>query len=182
MPKASKPEAASVQVESTPSFLTQLKPFEGSTHRKKRVGRGRATGCGKTCSRGHNGEGQRAGQSSKRGFEGGQMPLYRRIPKFRSFPNPCRKEWVALNVGDLENLLSAGESTLTYDQFSIYSFWGQRTDGIRILGNGEIKKAITVQAHYVSPSARTKIEAAGGTIQIVEGPIEQLLNRDLAAC
>lgn len=166
---------ASKEQEAQTLSLTSLSPAPGSNKKKVRVGRGRASGCGKTSGRGHNGEGQRSGNSTKRGFEGGQMPLYRRIPKFRSFPNPRKKQWVELNVGDLDSLLTPDENELGYKQLATFGFWKDGTDGMRLLGNGEITRAIKIQAHHVTPSARAKIEAAGGSIELLEGPIEQLL-------
>jgi large subunit ribosomal protein L15 len=150
--------------------LSNLQPEFGSIRQADRVGRGRASGSGKTSGRGHNGEGQRSGNSSKRGFEGGQMPLYRRLPKFRSFPNPCKKQWVELNVGDLESLLTPEENQLGYVQLSQFGFWKSRTDGLRLLGNGEITRALNIQAHHVTPSAKAKIEAVGGKVELLEGP------------
>lgn len=171
---APQPEPQAIDLQDILS-LENLKPAPGSIKRRVRVGRGRATGVGKTSGRGHNGEGQRSGNSSKRGFEGGQMPLYRRIPKFRSFPNPNKKNWLEINVGKLEDLLEDGQSQLTYQTLSQYRMWKRQTDGLRILGNGEIKKAIQIQAHYVSPSAKAKIEAAGGKVELLEGPAHNFI-------
>jgi large subunit ribosomal protein L15 len=144
--------------------LEDLRPAEGSTSKTKRVGRGRASGHGKTSCRGHNGEGQRSGRSSKRGFEGGQMPSYRRLPKLKGFELINRRNWAEINVGRLEDL--------KVDEISLESLKAIKkvhpsSDGLRVLRNGEIKKALTVKASYVSPSAKSKIEAAGGKVELV---------------
>ena len=144
--------------------LEDLRPAEGSTGKSKRVGRGRSSGHGKTSCRGHNGEGQRSGRSSKRGFEGGQMPAYRRLPKLKGFQIINARNYAEINVGRL--------AELKIDEISLASLKEIKKahpscDGLRILGNGEISKAITVKADYVSPSAKAKIEAAGGKVELV---------------
>ena len=143
--------------------LESLAPAEGATSKSKRVGRGRSSGHGKTSCRGHNGEGQRSGRSSKRGFEGGQMPAYRRLPKLKGFQIINGRKYAEINVGRLNDL------NLT--EVSLASLKGIRKahpscDGLRILGNGEISKAITVKADHVTPSAKAKIEAAGGKVEL----------------
>ena len=142
-------------------LLEDLRPAEGSTGKSKRVGRGRSSGHGKTSCRGHNGEGQRSGRTSKRGFEGGQMPAYRRLPKLKGFQIINQRNYAQINVGRLNEL-----------EISLASLKEIRKahpscDGLRILGGGEIKKAITVKADYVTPSAKEKIEAAGGKVELV---------------
>lgn len=149
--------------------LSDLRPAKGSVKAKLRVGRGRASGAGKTANRGHNGEGQRSGRSTKRGFEGGQMPGYRRMPKINGFQLVNPRVWLELNVGDLEQILLPEENELTYDLLLTGGLMKIKHDGVRILGNGEIKRKVTVEAHYVTPSAREKIEAAGGSIRLI-GP------------
>ncbi|WP_373530998.1 50S ribosomal protein L15 [Vampirovibrio sp.] len=151
--------------------LTDLKPAKGSVKAKLRVGRGRASGAGKTANRGHNGEGQRSGRSRKRGFEGGQMPGYRRMPKINGFELVNPRQWLELNVEDLEQILLPEENELTYDLLLTGGLMKIKHDGIRVLGKGEVKRKITVEAHYVTPSARQKIEAAGGSIRLI-GPAE----------
>lgn len=147
--------------------LTTLAPAPGSTHPKKRVGRGRASGMGKTSTRGHNGQGQRAGNSAKRGFEGGQMPLFRRLPHIGAFRQPKPLVWLELNVGELETLIPAGQTEVTYELLaSLKSFNPNQHDGVRLMGNGELKRKLSITAHYASPSARQKIEAAGGQITL----------------
>jgi len=144
--------------------IEDLRPAEGATKKTVRVGRGRSSGCGKTSSRGHNGEGQRSGRTSKRGFEGGQMPAYRRLPKLKGFQIINQRNYAEINVGRLADL--------KLDEISLESLKAAKKahpscDGLRILGNGEIKKAITVKADYVTPSAKEKIEKAGGKIELV---------------
>lgn len=147
--------------------LTDLKPAPGSTRTRLRVGRGRASGAGKTSNRGHNGEGQRSGNSRKRGFEGGQMPAYRRMPKIRSCRVMNPKNWLELNVHDLESLLTADEHELTYDLLIERGLLRNGMDGVRLLGNGDIKRKVVVHAHHVTPAAREKVEAAGGSVKLL---------------
>lgn len=144
--------------------LEDLKPAEGSTHKSKRVGRGRSSGHGKTSCRGNNGEGQRSGSSSKRGFEGGQMPGYRQMPKLKGFQIINKLNYQEINVKDIE--------ALKLKEVSLEILKEKRkarpnTVGLRVLGNGEIKSPVTVKAMYFTPSAKEKIEAAGGKVEIV---------------
>ena len=144
--------------------LEDLKPAEGSTSKIKRVGRGRSSGRGKTSCRGHNGEGQRSGNSAKRGFEGGQMPAYRRLPKLKGFQVYSKVNYAQINVGRLNDLEI---SEISLESLKEIRKAHPSCDGLRILGGGEIKKAITVKANYVTPSAKEKIEAAGGKVELV---------------
>ena len=144
--------------------LTDLRPADGATHSEKRVGRGRASGHGKTSTRGHNGEGQRSGRTAKRGFEGGQMPAYRRLPKLKGFQIINARNYAEINVGRLAELNLEEVSLASLKEIKKAH---PSCDGLRVLGNGEIKKAITVKADYVSPSAKEKIEAAGGKVELV---------------
>ena len=144
--------------------LEDLRPAEGATHKVKRVGRGRSSGHGKTSCRGHNGEGQRSGNSHKRGFEGGQMPSYRQMPKLKGFKNRFREESAAINVARLAEL-DAEVIDLAYLQEAGKAHTS--AVALRILGNGEISKAITVRASYFSPQAKEKIEKAGGKVELV---------------
>jgi large subunit ribosomal protein L15 len=162
-----KAETQTVEEQQPSLKLTDLRPAKGAVKTKLRVGRGRASGAGKTANRGHNGEGQRSGQSRKRGFEGGQMPGYRRMPKINGFQLVNQREWLELNVGDLEQILLPEENEVTYELLRTGGLMKIRHDGVRVLGNGELKRAITVEAHYVTPSARQKIEAAGGQIKLI---------------
>ena len=144
--------------------LEDLRPAEGSTHKSKRVGRGRSSGHGKTSCRGHNGEGQRSGSSSKRGFEGGQMPAYRRLPKLKGFQVINKLNYAEINVGRIAQLeLKEVSLEVLKEAKRVHP----SADGLRILGNGEIKNAVTVKASYVTPSAKAKIEAAGGKVELV---------------
>lgn len=144
--------------------LEDLRPAEGSTHKTKRVGRGRSSGHGKTSCRGHNGEGQRSGCSAKRGFEGGQMPAYRRLPKLKGFQVYNKLNYAELNVGRLEQL---GMKEICLECLKEAKKVHPSSDGLRILGNGDIKIAVNIKASYVSPSAKAKIEAAGGKVELV---------------
>ena len=144
--------------------LEDLRPAEGSTSSKKRVGRGRASGMGKTSTRGHNGEGQRSGRSSKRGFEGGQMPSYRQLPKLKGFQLINKRNWAEINVGRLEQL---DITEISLEALKELRKVHPSSEGLRVLGNGEVKKALNVKAVYVSPSAKSKIEAAGGKVELV---------------
>lgn len=156
--------------------LDTLKPAKGAAKKALRVGRGRASGAGKTCNRGHNGEGQRSGCSSKRGFEGGQMPLYRRVPKFRTFPQPNKKEWLELSLSQIQVL--AGESKeVNYQQLIAMGTMSRRYAGVRILGSGEITTAVKVQAHHATASATAKLEAAGCTLELLDIDVAPLFHQ-----
>jgi ribosomal protein L15, bacterial/organelle len=140
--------------------LHELKPAEGSTHRSKRVGRGHGSGWGKTAGKGHKGQNARSGGGVRPGFEGGQMPLVRRIPK-RGFINIFRTEYTVVSL-DVLNSFEAGS---TVDLIALYNA-GKISDNkkpIKILANGKIDKAINVKAHKFSATAKAAIEAAGGT-------------------
>ena len=144
--------------------LEDLKPNEGSVKKSKRVGRGRSSGHGKTSCRGNNGEGQRSGRSAKRGFEGGQMPSFRQMPKLKGFTNHWALNTVAINVSDIEKL-KVKELDLNY---LIENNKADRNAVVlRVLGNGEIKGAVTVKATYFTESAKEKIEKAGGKAELV---------------
>ena len=144
--------------------LEDLKPAEGSTGKVKRVGRGRSSGWGKTSCRGNNGEGQRAGRSSKRGFEGGQMPGYRQMPKLKGFKNFSAITTGSVNVSDLETVKA---EEITLEVLKKEGKISDRVEILRVLGNGEIKKAVNVSANYFTESAKEKIEKAGGKAQLV---------------
>ncbi|MBR1619145.1 50S ribosomal protein L15 [bacterium] len=144
--------------------LEDLRPAQGATKKSVRVGRGRSSGCGKTSSRGHNGEGQRSGNASKRGFEGGQMPAYRRLPKLKGFQVYSKVNYAQINVGRLDAL---GLKEVSLETLKERMTIKSDCVGLRVLGNGEIKNAVTVKAAYFTPSAKEKIEAAGGKVEIV---------------
>jgi large subunit ribosomal protein L15 len=145
--------------------LSNMKPKKGARHAKKRVGRGPGSGHGKTAGRGEKGQKSRSGFSRQLGFEGGQMPLQRRLPK-RGFTNIFKKERAVVNVSDLERF----DNGATVDEGALRKAGlvkGQN-DGIKILGDGKLTKKLTVQATKFSASARRQIEAAGGSCQEIE--------------
>lgn len=143
--------------------LEDLKPAEGSTHKEKRKARGRASGHGKTACRGHNGEGQRSGRSRKRGFEGGQMPGYRKVPKLKGFTPVNPMIYAEINVGKLNDVDAKEISLAVLVEKGLAS---KKADALRVLGNGELKKSVKVKARHFTASAKTKIEAAGGSIEV----------------
>lgn len=143
--------------------LHTLKPASGSTHREgKRVGRGEGSGKGGTAARGHKGAGSRSGTSTKRGFEGGQMPLYRRIPKF-GFKSLNRVEYAPINLDKLQELAEKGITKVDREVLLTNGLIGKK-DLVKILGRGEIKAAIEVKADAISSAAQKAIEAAGGSV------------------
>lgn len=141
--------------------LSNLKPAYGSTKTRKRIGRGTGSGRGGTSTRGHKGAGSRSGTSSKVGFEGGQMPLQRRVPKV-GFKNPNRKEYVGVNLDILQELVE--KYNLTTVDFEVLKLHGlvSRNDLIKILGRGELKVKLEVKAHAFTETAKKAIEGAGG--------------------
>ena len=147
--------------------LNNLTPATGSTHTSKRLGRGQGSGKGGTATRGTKGAQARAGYEHKIGFEGGQMPIQRRLPKF-GFKNPTRVEYKAINVSDLEALAAAsGLKEFGLAEIVAAGLAG-KNDLVKVLGNGEIKAAVTVTANAFSKSAIAKIEAAGGKAVVIE--------------
>ncbi len=145
--------------------LHELSPANGSTKARKRIGRGAGSGQGKTAGKGHKGQKARAGRGMRPGFEGGQMPLQRRIPK-RGFVNIFRTEMAIVNVAKLEKYFEAGE-TVTVEALVEKGLVKKVLDGVKVLGNGDITKALTVQANAFSESAKAKIEAAGGKTEVI---------------
>lgn len=145
--------------------LGDLKPNDGARKGRKRVGRGRASGHGKTSTRGHNGQGQRSGESKRFGFEGGQTPLFRRLPKIHNFDQVITRCWVEVNVGSLGKLPPS--TAVSPESLVEHGILRKSTDSLRVLGNGELNVPLTVRAHHVSAGARAKIEAAGGTVEII---------------
>jgi large subunit ribosomal protein L15 len=143
--------------------LSKLRAPKNANRERKRVGRGMGSGHGKTSTRGHKGQGSRSGSSLMRGFEGGQMPLHRRLPK-RGFTNIFRTEYTVLN---LDRLVELGEAELTIEAFQAKGYLKRRGELLKILGNGELTTAITVHAHKFSKSAQEKIEKAGGKAVLV---------------
>ena len=144
--------------------LNNLRPPHGATHAKKRVGRGQGSGQGKTAGRGHKGAKSRSGFKFKRGFEGGQMPLHRRVPK-RGFHNPFRVEYEIVNLDVIAERFEAG-TEITPELLKQHGLIG-RTGGVKILARGDISKKFTVRAHKFSGKAAEKIAAAGGTAEVL---------------
>ena len=145
--------------------LSQLSPPAGQRKRPKRVGRGMGSGLGKTAGRGEKGQKSRSGYKRKRGFEGGQMPLIRRVPK-RGFHNPFRKEYAIVNLSRLDALEG---NTFSPDVLVERGVVKKLGDGLKILGGGELSRSLTVRAHRFTKSAKEKIEAAGGTTEVLGG-------------
>ncbi len=143
--------------------LSGIKPPAGQTHHKKRVGRGMGSGLGKTSGKGHKGQKAISGYRRMRGFEGGQMPLHRRLPK-RGFTNIFKKEYVVLNLNRLDKL--EGE-VFGPDELLAMGVIQKLGDGLKILGTGTLSRKITVKAHLFSKSAKDKIEAAGGVAEVI---------------
>lgn len=144
--------------------LSNLRPAAGSVHSDSfRRGRGHASGNGKTAGKGHKGQKARSG-APRPGFEGGQMPLYRRLPK-RGFKNRNRKEIIAINVADLEKF--ENDTVVTVEKLLEAGVVKHARDGVKVLGNGELTKKLVVKVDAVSEGAKAKIEAAGGTCEVI---------------
>jgi large subunit ribosomal protein L15 len=141
--------------------LNNLRPTPGSTHKKKRVGRGPGSGLGKTSGRGHKGQKSRSGYSSKKGFEGGQMPLQRRLPK-RGFTNIFKKQWIEISLAKIEANFNVGEE-VTPEILHERGLIKKAKHDLVILGNGEITKGLKISAHRFTKTAKEKIEKAGGS-------------------
>jgi large subunit ribosomal protein L15 len=152
--------------------LSGLKPPAGQKHNKRRIGRGMGTGRSKTAGRGQKGQRSISGFSLMRGFEGGQMPLHRRLPK-RGFTNIFRKEFAIVNVGRLDQIEGDSFDPTVLVGLGVVKKLGH---GLKVLGAGDVKRPLTVKAHIFSESAKQKIEAAGGTIEIIaparKAPVE----------
>ncbi len=145
--------------------LHDLSPAPGSRKDRKRVGRGNASGHGTTAGRGDKGQNSRSGGGKGPGFEGGQNPLHMRMPKLGGFKNRNRVEYAVVNVGRLEDLYGAGD-TVDVDSLFEKGVIKSKTIPVKVLGDGELTKALTVRTDRVSAPARTKIEAAGGTVDL----------------
>lgn len=147
--------------------LHTLKPAAGSTHKEKRLGRGEASGKGGTSTKGNKGGQSRAGYQRKNAFEGGQMPLQRRVPK-RGFKNAGRIEYVVFNLGQIEQL----NEKYSFSEFSLANLYMNglisRTDRVKILGNGELKATLNFKVNAISDKAKAAIEASGGTVEILK--------------
>lgn len=149
--------------------LHNLKPAEGATHRERRIGRGQGSGKGGTSTRGHKGAQSRSGYSRKIGFEGGQMPIYRLLPK-RGFKNINRVEYNAVNISTLQRIFEKTNITEITPEVLISNGLVKKKDLIKILGKGELSCKLNVSAHAFSATAKEAIEKNGGTIQIIGAP------------
>ena len=145
--------------------LSNLRPPKGAKHSKTRVGRGHGSGQGKTAGRGHKGAQSRSGWKSKRGFEGGQMPIHRRVPK-RGFSNPFRVDYVVVNLDTLAEVFDGG-SDVTPELLRERGLVREKRALIKVLGRGDVTKKLTVRAHKFSESAAQKIAAAGGVAEVI---------------
>jgi len=150
--------------------LNNLKAPAGSTHKKKRVGRGPGSGLGKTAGRGSKGQKSRSGFSRMRGFEGGQMPLHRRLPK-RGFTNIFKRVWAEVNLTDLEKAFEAGATVTPEALVERGLVRKSRAKSVVVLGQGQLQKSLHVTAHRFSATARQKIEAAGGKAEEIAKPV-----------
>ena len=147
--------------------LSNIRAPKNSSEKRKRVGRGMGSGMGKTSTRGHKGQRSRSGSRMLRGFEGGQMPLHRRLPK-RGFTNIFRTEYAVVNLERIAELVErTGEKTVTPDSLRKAGIVGKRSQPVKVLGDGELKSAVTVQAHKFSKAAGEKIAKAGGKAEVV---------------
>ena len=144
--------------------LHELSPAVGSTKEAKRIGRGHGSGNGKTAGKGHKGQKARAGRGMRAGFEGGQMPLQRRVPK-RGFNNIFASKFAIVNVSDLE--VFEASAVVDAEALQAKGLIKKTYDGVKVLGNGNLSKAVTVKASAFSESAKSKIEAAGGKVELV---------------
>ena len=145
--------------------LNNLHPAKGSTHKKKRIGRGPGSGTGKTAGKGHKGQKSRSGYSHKIGFEGGQMPLQRRLPK-RGFTNIFKKEWVEISLAKIEENFKAGE-TVTPEILHERGLIKKAKHDLVVLGTGELQKSLNISAHRFTKTAKDKIEKGGGTATVI---------------
>ena len=145
--------------------LHELSPAPGSTSERKRIGRGPASGQGKTAGKGHKGQKARAGRGMRAGFEGGQMPLQRRIPK-RGFVNIFAKEIAIVNLSAIDEKFADG-AVVDVEALIAAGLVKKELDGVKVLGNGEITKKLTVKVNAFSESAKAKIEAAGGKAEVI---------------
>ncbi|MCK9377726.1 MAG: 50S ribosomal protein L15 [Syntrophobacterales bacterium] len=144
--------------------LSELQPSPGSKHKKKRVGRGPGSGSGKTASRGHKGQNSRAGGGTRPGFEGGQMPLVRRIPK-RGFTNIFRQPWSIVNIRDLNRF--PAETVVDVTVLREAGLVKSQVQRIKLLGQGEVTVPLVVKVQAVSSQAKSRIEAAGGRVEVL---------------
>ena len=146
--------------------LHNLSPVEGARHRKKIVGRGTGSGHGKTSGRGHKGQNARSGGGVRPGYEGGQTPLFKRVPK-RGCTNISRKEYAVVNIEDLNNACFNDGDKVTPEVLVKFGFVNKKYEYVKVLGNGALSKAVTVKAAAFSDSAKSKIETAGGKAEVI---------------
>ncbi len=146
-------------------MLYRLKPAAGATRKRRRVGRGQGSGIGGTCGRGHNGQRSRSGGGVKAGFEGGQMPLQRRLPK-RGFTNIFRTEYSVVNLKDLSRFTDVG---VVDPDLLVKVRLAKKGQPVKVLGMGELEKPLTLRVHKISSSAAKKVEKAGGKVELLEG-------------
>jgi large subunit ribosomal protein L15 len=146
--------------------LSNLKPAKGSTKSKKRIGRGQGSGYGGTSTRGHKGQKSRSGYSRKTGFEGGQMPLQRRVPKF-GFKNINRKEYKGINISTLQELADSRKVSDIDVDLLVEAGLARKNSLVKILGNGQLKSKLNVKAHAFSKAAKEAIEAKEGTVELI---------------
>ncbi len=155
--------------------LSELRAPKGSRHRKKRVGRGQGSGWGKTAGRGGKGQKARTGNMRFEGFEGGQMPLQRRLPKF-GFRNAFRREFVIVNIGALEGRFQGG-AVVDMQALENVGLLKEKRSGLKVLGGGELSIAITVKANRISSAAKAAIEKAGGTVELIADKVLRIPER-----
>ena len=152
--------------------LSNLRAPKKANENKKRIGRGMGSGMGKTSTRGHKGQGSRSGSSLMRGFEGGQMPLHRRLPK-RGFTNIFRTEYVVINLDRIaEAQEQHGAHEMTFDMYAKHGWVSKKKALVKVLGTGDLTTAVTIHAHKFSKSAQEKIEKAGGKAIVLGSPAE----------
>ena len=145
--------------------LNDLRPAEGSTQKRKRVGRGTGSGKGRTSGRGQKGQNARTGGGVRPNFEGGQLPLTKRLPKLRGFNNKFKVEYVPVNLDELDRLFD-GQSEINAETLAGVGLVGNANDPVVVLGRGEVSKALNVKVQRISATARQKIEAAGGSVEL----------------
>lgn len=146
--------------------LHDLRPADGATKKRKRIARGQGSGRGGTSTRGHKGAKSRSGYKSKRGFEGGQMPLQMRLPK-RGFKSPNRVEYVSINLDDLQAFAEKHSTSEVTQELLVEKRYVRKNDQIKILGRGALEQKLKVSAHACSAGAKEKIEASGGSIDLI---------------
>jgi large subunit ribosomal protein L15 len=156
--------------------LHDLRPAEGSTQKRKRVGRGTGSGKGKTSGRGQKGQNSRTGGGVRPNFEGGQLPLTKRMPKLRGFNNRFKVEYVPVNVDELERRFEA-QAEVSAQSLAGAGLLGNSKDPVVVLARGEISKPLTVKVQRISATAKQKIEAAGGTVEVLPFTVDKRRRR-----